>query len=502
MLTSTPASLHGADSPRVELTPPRAYTLAPEAIELASVAGLELDYWQQQALDLWLSVREDGKWAAFEAVEIVARQNGKGGILEARALAGLFLFGEKLIMWSAHEYKTAMEAFLRVRTLVQRLIRDGVVEGDQIKVNNTNGEEGFERVDTEQRLKFIARSKSSGRGFSGDVNIIDETFAYTSAQQSALMPTMNARPNPQIIYTSSPPLDGETGEILFQLRKRADAGGDDSLGYRDWGLDGDLDNLSEIDLDDRNNWAAANPALSSSVVPLDEEVILRNRRSLNDVDFAREILGVWPRQHEGGGAIDVAQWAQLVDAMSQRDGDFALGVDIEPNRDYAAITLYGLRSDELGHCQIVDYRPGTDWIVPRMAELRKLDPVALGMGRGTYASLETEMEQYGITVPEDPDKPERGDVAVIGGMDMSAACGQLIDDVRQSAIRHLGQHQLDVAVSGARTRETGDAIAWSRKDTETQLCPIVSVTVARRSFVDRVEAVKKPKKRQPLAAWA
>ena len=223
----------------------------PEACALMEAAGKPLMPWQQDAVTLLLSTREDGKWACFEYAELVARQNGKGAILEARALTGFLLLGEELIMWSAHEYKTAMEAFRRVRSLLYALgerVNDNLVvvdlDGDEpvrVKINNTNGEEGFERLDTGARIKFIARSKGSGRGFSGDVNIIDETFAYTDEQHDALLPTMNARPNPQIIYTSSPPLSAVTGEILFSLRKRAEKGGAKSLGYRDLGIEGNLD---------------------------------------------------------------------------------------------------------------------------------------------------------------------------------------------------------------------------------------------------------------------
>ena len=60
------------------------------------MAGLVLDPWQELVVDGAHGVREDGKWAAFEVGVNVPRQNGKGGILEARALAGLFLFGERL----------------------------------------------------------------------------------------------------------------------------------------------------------------------------------------------------------------------------------------------------------------------------------------------------------------------------------------------------------------------------------------------------------------------
>jgi hypothetical protein len=45
---------------------------------------------------------------------VVGRQNGKNAILEARELAGLFLLGEKLIIHTAHEQKTASEHFRRM----------------------------------------------------------------------------------------------------------------------------------------------------------------------------------------------------------------------------------------------------------------------------------------------------------------------------------------------------------------------------------------------------
>jgi hypothetical protein len=391
------------------------------------------------------------------------------------------LLGEKMIMWSAHEYKTSVEAFLRVRTLIRALEEEGVIAEDSVKTSNAAGEQSFEIVSTGQRLKFIARSKSSGRGFSGDVNIIDEAFAYTSVQHAALMPTMSARKNPQIIYTSSPPLDGDSGEVLFALRARAEAGGDDSLGWRDWGAAGDLDHLEKVGLDDREVWAATNPALGTRIT---EETIARERRSMGEVEFARERLGVWPKRRTGGGAIDPAQWAALADPDSRRDGDIAIAVDIAPQRDYAAIGLYGLRKDGRGHLQLLDYRPGTDWILDRIVELRGvLSPVAIGMGRAVAASLEVELEKRGIKRPEDLERPQRGDLAVMNATEMSAATGQFLDAVRQGTDRHVGQQQLDASVAGAKARESGDSLAWARKESNSDTSPLVAVTFARWAFM-------------------
>ncbi|WP_432169066.1 hypothetical protein [Streptomyces sp. 1222.5] len=492
MPPSPRGSLTAAARPRVEVHPPYAYTFGAEACDLAERAGLTADQWQRDAVDLLLACRDDDKWACFEYAELVARQNGKGGILEIRVLAGFLLLGEELILWSAHEYKTAMEAFRRFRRLLRRLgtqvgnnenLID--VDGVRIKISNTNGEESFERLDTGARVKFVARSKGSGRGFSGDLVIIDEAFAYTLLQQEALMPTMRARPNPQIIYTSSPPLDGESGDILFMLRERAEAGGDDSLGYRDWGAAGDLDHLEQIDLDDRALWAATNPAWGTRVT---EEATLRDRRGMSPKGFAREILGVWPRRSQGNIVIDPRLWAAMADENSARTaaGGVAIGVDVSPLRDYAAVCVYGVRDDGLGHVQLADYRSGTKWLVPRLVELREgLEPIALAMGRGTHAFLETALREAGFQLPEDKEAPEAGDLGVTGAIEMAAAAGQVLEGVREQAFRYVPNQHLDTAVAGAKTKQSGDTIAWTTNGTDVDISPLVAMSLARWVYVSR-----------------
>jgi hypothetical protein len=68
----------------VSHVPPAATSAGEEAVELAAMAGIELDPWQELVLRESLGEREGGKWAAFEVGLIVPRQNGKGTVLEAR----------------------------------------------------------------------------------------------------------------------------------------------------------------------------------------------------------------------------------------------------------------------------------------------------------------------------------------------------------------------------------------------------------------------------------
>ena len=69
-------------------------------------------------------------------------------------------------------------------------------------VTRSHGDEGVE-LTTGQRLRFVARSRSSGRGFTGDCVILDEAFNLNAEDMAALLPTLAARPNPQVWYASS-----------------------------------------------------------------------------------------------------------------------------------------------------------------------------------------------------------------------------------------------------------------------------------------------------------
>lgn len=484
-MTSVLGSLLGAARPRVELRPPSAgESFGAEAAELASLAGWPLEDWQADGLELMLSTRADGKWACRNYAEMVGRQQGKTtGLGGPRALAGLLLLGEELIMWSAHEYKTSIEAFLRVRQAFRRLGEDAglnLIALDDgrvmVKVNNTNGEEGFE-LSTGQRLRFIARSKGSGRGFTGDCNIIDEAYAYTRQQQSALAPTALAKPFAQTIYLSSPPLNGLSGEVLFALRERAEKG-DDRLGWRDWGLAVSLDEVANMApraraafLDDRRNWAATLPALGRGRVT--EEAVDQLRRELDDLDFARELLGCWPTQASArNDQITPEMWADCADLESRPGESLVFAFDVSPGGRSAAIASSGRRDDGRLHLKVVDYQAGTGWVAARLVELRDrwqpkrilFDPM------GPAGALEADLLAAGL-------EPEK-----CSGRDMAQGCGALVNDLKEDRVRHCDQQALNDAVEHAAPRPLGDAWAWARRDMTADICPLVAVTLAAHGF--------------------
>lgn len=422
-----------------------------EAVDLARDAGLILDGAQSLVLDGALGERANGKWAAFEVGVIEPRQNGKGSILEARELAGLFLFGERLILHSAHEFKTAQEAFIRIKNLI-----DGSADlSRRVKrVRTSHGDEGIE-LHSGQRLRFVARSTGSGRGFTGDVIILDEAYNLSPKSMAALVPTLSARPNPQIWYTSSAPFQTEESAVLRAFCRRGRTGGN-SLAYFEWCADADDDQA------DPATWFKANPALGSRI---SEEFVAQERETLGS-EFARERLGIWA-DVEGSGENVLPRWPECFDEKSGIVGRFAFALDVPPERDNAYFAVAGEGGKGGVHVELLEHEPGTGWVVERAAKLYRDHGVGVAVAaQSPAASLIPDLERAKVPVLE------------VSTSDHARACGELYDAVEQGRLRHLGQPTLDAAVSGAERKYYGDAWLWGRRLAPT-VSPLVAVTLAK-----------------------
>jgi hypothetical protein len=449
------------------------------------MAGLELDPWQQLVLADGLGERADGQWAAFEVGVEVARQNGKGGILEARELAGLFLLGEQLIIHSAHEFATAEEALERMAQLLEA---NEDLSRRVKTIKRSHGQEGV-YLKNGQRLRYKTRTKGGGRGFSADCVILDEAMVIPESFLGALMPTLSARPNPQLWYTGSAVDQDhmEHGVVFARVRERAERGNDPALAYFGWSpafdKPGDVTPQAAADPD---VWAQANPALG---IRISEEHIAKEQRSMDPRTFAVERLGVgdWPRLTASDGAvISVKRWLSLVDPASQPGDPLAFVYDISPNRSSAAISCAGKRADGLTHVEVMAHKKGTgwvaDWLEDRQAKHRPA--VILYDEKSPAASLVTELESRGVRVEP------------VNSTEHAKACGNFYDAVDQGTVRHLGTLEMTTAIKGAAQRPLGEAWAWSRKSSEVDITPLVSCTLALWGLDNKVAGGL------PMAAWA
>lgn len=494
-LTLLPEPLRGVVRPRVEVRPPGIVdSHVDDAAELWGRAGGELDPWQRDGLELMLGLQPDGLWACKTYCEWVPRQNGKSaGLLTPRALLGFLVLGEQLILWSSHKVDTTMRSFKFVDRVLRKLGQpqpgkageyyiDFPDDGFTVKVNWTHSHEGFERLDTRAEMKFVSRSDRGGRGMDPECLILDEAFALTSGQMEAQAPATAAQPNAQIIITSTPPLDGVTGEVMFKMRDRAESTTPGRLGSRDWGLETALDELLATPaderrafLDDRRNWSASNPSLGAG--RLGEPALVELRGLLTEEGFARECLGMWPAKGATSKRlISAAGWRLAEKPGSVIEGVPVFGVDVNPERTAASIGVAGFRPN--GGVLVELPRPvwgmdpdevwptGTDWVVARAVELdAEHGPTLWAIdANGPAGPLAKPLEDAGL------------EVVRLTGPDLARACMGFVDVLPF----HLEDKVLDDAAEAVRKRAIGDgAWAFGRKNSGSNIAPAVAVAVAR-----------------------
>jgi hypothetical protein len=474
--------VYGWQTPPIETAPVAVSTAGQEAIDLAAKAGLHLDPWQQHVLRVAMGEKPDGDWSAPEVTVNIPRQNGKGGIIEARVLWGLFIGGEQEILVSAHEFKTTMNTMKRI----ERLIRGCPDMHKRVKAyHKTVGREGIE-LESGQWVRYVARSRGSGRGFTANCVIFDECMILGDDAMAALAPTTDAVDNSQLWYLGSAGI-GSLSQQMGRLRRRALAAletgePDPVLAYMEWSINPHLDECQpgceeHDDIGSVESLLKANPAVGYR---LRVEKSMHRRLTMGDALYARERLGV------GDYPSDVADtwqvigedaWRSLAAAESSPSDPVAFAIDMTPERSHAAI---GVAGEWRGgtHVEVVDHRPGTGWILDRAADLHeKWKPRCWVVDAGGPAgSLIDDLEKrLGITVVQ----PKAREVA--------GACGQFYDAVTEQTLSHLDQAPLASALAGAQKRPLGDAWAWARRTVSVDISPVVAVTLAKWGLRAEVE---------------
>jgi hypothetical protein len=110
-----------------------------------------------------------------------------------------------------------------------------------------------------------------------------------------------------------------------------------------------------------------------------------------------------------------------------------------------------------------------------------------------HAPLEIVCDKFGPAGSLLPELEKRGvRVRSVTGTEYGQSCGLFVDVVNQKRLRHLGSQELLNAIRGSRTRQLGDAWAWSRKSSATDICPLVAATLALGSFLGEFDDGEDP----------
>lgn len=409
------------------------------AVALARRAGLDLDQWQAEIIEE--SSRMDGDtWAAFENVVLAPRQNGKSFLVAARVLAGALLYGEKLILYSAHEYRTAQEVWRTIREVCE----ESPFIAPVVKtIARGSGRETIEFING-ARFKLIARTKQSGRGMSPDCLLLDEAFSIDPDSMASVLPSLSARPNPQVYYLSSAGTWQST--VLLDLRKRGHVGAE-RLSYWEWHAEEDDDPA------DPAVWAKANPAFGYR---LSHAAVSRERASMSKRSFARERLGIWTESF-AETVLDSDRVYQLTVPAPPPPVDgrvIGWGVDIAGADRSSAAICAAFEHDGQPVVVLVDARPGAGWVPERLAELEAaygLADVAYDAHGGILDVMDRVEREFEI--PTSPLKFTQ----------YPAACAALTQSVFDGTVRFGHAPPLLADCTGATARQMTSGWIWDRR---------------------------------------
>ncbi|WPH57624.1 terminase large subunit [Mycobacterium phage WXIN] len=401
---------------------------------------------------------------------MVSRQNGKGSCLEAIELAGLFLFGERLIIHSAHEFKTAADAMRRLDLL---LTQGGVKH----KAVASHGQEKIEILEGPAkgaRVMFITRTKGGGLGFSADRLILDEAMTISPESYQALLPTLISRPNPQIWLTGSA-VDQRIHagcEQFAGLRYRAlNSEPGKRICYLEWSAPEDLEDFS-----DRDCWWMSNPGGGIRITEEDIEAEYDSFMAAGgERAFGVQRLGVgdWPTPGIAASEIPLDHWRTMRNPEPELSGPTALTLYRSPEGGPWSIT--GSQRTTDGRINVeVGYAGNDPADVVMDMFIRAVTawgPAEVLVGRGGAAEMIPQLEAAGFA-PYSPNLTEE-----------AQACGGFLNDALvdkdQPILSHSDQQGLNNAISRAIKRDlSSGGFVWDCVD-ESTYAQLMGATLAR-----------------------
>lgn len=426
--------------------------------------------WQQYVCDVALEIDpETGELAYQEIGLTVPRQSGKTTLWLALMVHRALGFGppagpRQNILYTAQTRNDARKKFEdeHVQVLAKSSLRK------HFKVRMTNGSEAI-LWSNGSKHGITSTTEKAGHGETLDLGVVDEAFALTDDRlEQALKPAMITRRNSQFGWTSTAGTAASTYLLSkVELGRNSVTGGlDRGLCFFEWGADPDADPA------DPATWRTCMPALNLTAR---ESSVANFQRTMRPNEFRRAFLNIADTESAVDAAIDPVVWRRCTDPRSQIDGQVAFAVDVNPERTWSSIAAAGERADGRLHLEVIEHRPGTDWVVARMAELRaQWSPCAVVVdGASPAGSLIADLSMQGI------------EVTTATARDISQACGQLYDSATNDRLRHLGQPSLGTALAGAQRQYLMDVWRWARKASAVDICPLVAATLALHGYIHR-----------------
>lgn len=329
--------------------------------------------------------------------------------------------------------------------------------------------------------------KTAGTGDTLDMPVIDEMWSKEDNRtELGLRPAMMTRLWRQFFRVSMVPgLSRVVPEKWPYMRQKMTAGrarveADVRKGtaYFEWSL------ALDADWRDEDTWWAAMPGLGYTV-PV--ENVRADFDQMPTIDFQAEYLGWWPT-----GAMPLWQvvseqtWRDLYDGRAY-DDPVAIAVDATPELTAASIGMAAQRPDGDVHVELIDRRPGVNWLLEAILSLNRSHSVcAVGVDRnGPLAGLVRPLTRAAID--------QNLDITIVemNSAEVAAACAAFLNETGEldgtadadeaptlRRVHHIDQPELTAAIGGAVKHFHGDRWRWDRAHSAADVSPLFAVSLA------------------------
>jgi hypothetical protein len=406
---------------------------------------------QQLVADVTGELLPSGLPAFREIVVTIMRQQGKTTLLLAHSVERCTLRGQAQKV--AYTAQTGSDA--RKKLLHDQLpILDGSPFHGQYRVSKAQGNEAVIWRNG-SRHDVLASSVSAGHGKIIDLALMDEAFDDTDdRREQAMLPAMITRPDAQLMVVSAMGTDSSAflNRKVDAGRAAALEGRTSGIAYFEWAIpEGE-------DVDDPAVWWRFIPALGRTI---GEAELSHARLTMQDGEWRRAFGNQRSRVSET--VIPQVTWGLVQSGTVQPVGPFVFGVEVSPDRDWAAISSAGV-GDGRPVVACVDHRPGTGWVPGRLRELIAAHGGRVALeARGPAGSLLGSLA--GLEVVE------------LAPADVLRGSGDFFDLVADGGLWVRSDDRFDAALAAAAKQPVGDMWRFGRR-AGGDVCPLNAAVVA------------------------
>jgi hypothetical protein len=482
----------GCEKPRIwtperrELSPETTHGFACIAFA-EEILEIKLFPWQKWLLIHGLELDENGLYLFRTVVVEVARQSGKSLLMVVLALWHIYALDSRMVIATAQDLSRAEESW---ESAVEWAMDNDELEpliagtGDRDRAGVKRGHPKRLILDTGCEYRVASSSKAGGKGFSGNLILMDELQEHqTWDSWAAVTKTTMARPKAQVwAFANAGTLQSV---VLRRLRAKAhrdldwpdgdadkevldepdeaiaallNAVGDVASGFYEWSAPPTSART------DMKALAQANPSMNhTDIVPdcVTERSLIHALAEDPAAVFDKECRCIWVASSDGG-PFPAESWSDTSDTAarvgSEPVSSVCVEIDAKRSRSYIARATLDMGGKPVAG--IWKDQAGTDWVVPFLLENReRFSVVVIRIGGGVpVASLANEVDTAALPY----EKWNSAEVA--------AGFGQVFDLLRDRNMRHLPHPALDAAATSAATKvhaDGGQVVDANKSPTDT-----------------------------------